>query len=102
MSKWPEGFDVTEDLAHGCWLWRGSVAATRRPEVVVDGVRQSAWRAAWRHAGNEILPGYSIVPCEHSRVCVNPEHLMCLPHPQAVSTANKRAWARRRTAVSTR
>lgn len=87
--------DTVTDSEHGCILWRGGLGARGQPVVWQNGRRVTAWRVAWETSGQTVPDGYSFVPCSHSRACVNPDHLRCLPHAEAVSIGNRRAWARR-------
>ena len=60
--------------ASGCWLWMGY------PYFTTNGVQRGAHIWAYEDTGATIPPTYEVIRTCRSPLCVNPDHLECLPN----------------------
>lgn len=67
-----------KDEGSGCWVWTGRTRGSRGGEygdLVIDGRRVAAHRAAYEAAVGPIPDGLVIDHLCRNRLCCNPEHL---------------------------
>lgn len=63
------------DKTEGCWMWGGAKTALGYGQINFQGVRDYAYRYAWKMANGPIPEGAYIDHLCHSAGCVNPSHL---------------------------
>lgn len=66
---------VSRDQVNGCWLWTGEINTEGQGVFHVAGQGVRAKRLAIELTQGEALGKTQVGACEHSKLCVNPEHL---------------------------
>lgn len=68
----------------GCWLWTGAVSVSEagdvRPNMVIHGHRERAYRIAYELFIGPIPPGMLVCHSCDVSICVNPAHLFLGTH----------------------
>lgn len=68
----------------GCWLWTGTVLRHGYGQICVDGGRDLAHRASWRHFRGAIAEGLWVLHRCDTPACINPDHLFLGTHQDNV------------------
>lgn len=81
----------------GCWEWQGFLTFGGYGQMVLDGVRMNAHRAAWIILRGPVAPGLDVDHLCRNRRCVNPDHLEPVTRSENLRRGDVGGWQSRIT-----